>query len=65
MPVRGYRAIYLGLGLVKLEAQIRFEIDDFRPDPYPIWGPFSSAELPWSSQGSLAGFASLTLVRNG
>ncbi len=31
--VRGYRAGYFGLGLAQLVAQIRFEIEDSRPDP--------------------------------
>ncbi len=41
MPVCGYRAGSFGLGLAQLSAQIRFEIEDFRPDPgsgYP-WDP--------------------------
>ena len=39
MPVCGYRAGYLRLGLAQLEAQIRFEIQDFRPDPLKVPGP--------------------------
>ncbi len=33
VSVCGYRAGYLGLGLAKLAAQIRPEIEDPRPDP--------------------------------
>ncbi len=32
-PVRGYRAEYFGLSLAQLSAPIRFEIEDFQPDP--------------------------------
>ncbi len=45
MPVRGYRAVYLGLGLAQLEAPIRFEIEDSRPDPSKVSGPFSISRL--------------------
>ncbi len=45
MPVCGYRAGYSGVGLAQLEAQIRFEIEDFRPDPQKFTGPFGSAEF--------------------
>ena len=40
VPVCGYRAGYFWLGLAQLWAQIRFEIGDFRPDPYKFSGPF-------------------------
>ncbi len=33
LPVSGDRAGYFGLGLAQLQAQIRFKIGDFRPDP--------------------------------
>ncbi len=33
VPVGGYRAGYFRLGLAQLLAQIRFEIEDFWPDP--------------------------------
>ncbi len=40
MPVCGHRAGYVGLGLAQLEAQIRFDIEDSRPDPLKFSGPF-------------------------
>ncbi len=33
VPVCGCRARYVGLGLAQLQAQIRLELEDFRPDP--------------------------------
>ncbi len=33
VPLCGYHAGYFGLGLASLSAQIRLEIEDFRPDP--------------------------------
>ncbi len=36
MPVRGYLAGYLGLGLAALQAQIPLEIKDCRPDPQKL-----------------------------
>ena len=33
VPVCGYRAVYFGLRLAELQAQIRVELEDFRPDP--------------------------------
>jgi hypothetical protein len=32
-PVCGHRAVYFALGLAPFKAQIRLEIEDFRPDP--------------------------------
>ncbi len=39
VSVCGYRAGYVGLDLAQLEAQIRFEIEDCRPDPDRFSGP--------------------------
>ncbi len=40
MPVRGHRARYFELGLAPLQAQIRLEREDFRPNPSKFPGPF-------------------------
>jgi hypothetical protein len=45
VPVCGYRAGHFGLGLAQLQAQIRFETEDSRPDPYKFSGPFQLSRV--------------------
>ncbi len=40
VPVRGRSAGHFGFGSAQLSAQIRFEIEDFLPDPNKFSGPF-------------------------
>ena len=50
VTVCGYRAGYCGLGLAQLSAQIWFEIEDFRPDPYKFSG-FAEPTCRFNGQG--------------
>ncbi len=58
MPVCGYCAGYLGLGLVQPQAQIRLEIEDFRPDPSKCSGAFLVAQP--SRRESLLGYTGVS-----
>ena len=41
-PVCGHHAGYFGLVLAPFQARIRLELEDFRPGPQQLSGPFSS-----------------------
>ncbi len=40
VPVCGYRAGYVGLGLAQLSAEIWLVLEELRPDPQKFSGPF-------------------------